>query len=136
MTFKTKEITFCTGEVIEGIPLITDGGRLTFFLIITNPDTACYLHFKVYEVNGYGYALGSENLSPAEYELYCKGDIKFDGCSNVLFADRDDDPDYLHLCGKGAWILHSELMIKIYKCASEIIKNFREDAKINHIKEP
>lgn len=56
-----------------------------------------------------------DTFDVADAVVYCGGAIKFDGCAEVTFED------HLHLCGRGCWQAHVDLMAWIWRRAGELL---------------
>lgn len=104
-------------------PLLSNDGYINFLIEFDN-DTEYKFDFKIYSVDSWEC---DEESTPLDIEPYIRGVIKWDGCSHVWLGDEDG---YLHLCGKGTWQLHVDVMNAVYKLAEEtIIKYDREVAR-------
>jgi hypothetical protein len=98
------------GDYIESL-IEFDGGQ----------DFEAHMSFKVYEVESWN----SENI-PQERELYLKGTIKWDGCSHIYFGNEDND-GYIHMCGKGCFNKHIEIINALWELARTKIKGWYEE---------
>jgi hypothetical protein len=92
--------------------LLIEDGAITFQIEFENIDDN-YVSFSVYESVSF-----HEDNVVADTELYLKGDIKWDGCSNFWFTDG------LHLCGKAYFETHKKVMGKIWDVCTKKIKGF------------
>lgn len=52
--------------------------------------------------------------NPLEAERYASGSIKWDGCSEVTFAES------LHLCGRSCWQAHIAVVAYLWRRAGEL----------------
>ena len=78
-------------------------------------DFEAYMSFKVYEVE----AWNSENI-PQEKELYLRGTIKWDGCSNLDIGDH-------HFCGRQGYDSHIKIVNALWELARTKIKGWNEE---------
>jgi hypothetical protein len=96
-----------------------EGGFVQFIVTFTVQKYLCA--FTVHDVTG---GWDAETHEPLGVEPYCRGHIKWDGCSHVWFGAEQDDgkPDgYLHLCGAAFWADHVQLMEWLYRQSAELI---------------
>lgn len=85
--------------------------------------------FKVFEVAGMEdtpegprmrFGLDGERLEPQDEDLYLKGHIKWDGCSQF-------QTDGLHLCGLHGYRLHVRLLQRLWNRAHQLMDREPED---------
>lgn len=63
-------------------------------------------------------------FAAAEAEVYVSGSIKWDGCATVDFGEGSS-----HMCGRGAWQAHVELMARIWRRAGELMGERADDGE-------
>jgi hypothetical protein len=92
------------------------------FLIEFEGDFESSATFNVFEV----LCWDGETNEVTGTEKYLHGYIKWDGCSHVWFG-KEDNPGYLHLCGKGFFERHKQVMDAIWDICSKRIIGWDED---------
>lgn len=100
--------------------LLKDGDFADFLIEIGPATTDSFIEFKVFEVISWEH----QTNNPLETQIYISGTIKWDGCSHIVFGDKDG---YLHLCGKHCWEKHKEVMDAIWAYCTSRIKDFNEE---------
>lgn len=58
---------------------------------------------------------------PEQAELYASGVVKWDGCGEVTFGEA------LHLCGRGSWQAHIELVAYLWCRVGELVHTHGDD---------
>lgn len=91
------------------------------YLIITEPDKYSSLEFTVWQVNSW-----NEENKPCmeDNEIFIRGSIKWDGCSNINFGDADG---YLHLCGNKYFKDMKNVLDAVWKKAEQEIETFNKE---------
>ena len=97
--------------------LIKEGEFINYLIEFEDGDFETSATFNVYEVISWEYP----SYEISETKHYLKGYIKWDGCSHILFGDKDG---YLHLCGKPTFENHKKVMDKIWEVCSKKIKRW------------
>lgn len=108
----------------SGLSALLSADGYTNFIIKVGNDVEYSMDFEVFEVTGWEC---DEANTPCDTELYMTGTIKWDGCSHVWFGEKDENErqhGYLHLCGKGCWERHAELMRAVYALAEKTITKY------------
>lgn len=96
--------------------LIKEGNRITY-LIKCEDDKETRLEFEVYQVNSWEM---DDSPIKTNMDLFVKGVIKWDGCSDIYFGDEDG---YLHFCGYRCFEDIKKVIDAIwYKAEKEIVR--------------
>lgn len=113
------------GESIDQLSVLsTDDNELPHFCIKIIGIPEYNMNFEVYEVTNWNH-----DNSPGDVELYLTGSIKWDGCSDIYFGDNsdpDNNPGYIHFCGRDSFIRHNRMMLNLIELAENTIPNFNK----------
>ena len=108
-----KDVCIVVGRVME--TLIKEGDYIEF-LIDCDPDKDYRLSFEVFKVISW-----DSEYNPIDKEIFIRGSIKWDGCSDLFFGEEDC---YLHSCGYGGIQDIKKVLDAIWDKAEKEIVNF------------